>query len=199
MLECMHTARTNILSADQKEIEMDETTVEKIAEQMAEQVTKTTKRTKKGKIAKADYDRIVNGVGQSKCPACGKWVNGTKGSAGKLCMAHQSGLIKTHVITLDKVPANYVKIAAVHTACASREIPISRLILAFGKDKVTQRPLSPITYPICVTGDRNRYISDWTLKAEGLNAIKTGDFSKVPANVLKTVPPEALTAWENWK
>ena len=148
-----------------------------------------------GTSKKVHYDKIVNGVGFSKCPKCGKYVKAVQGTLGHLCAM----ALASHQVTLPTVPAGYTKISIIHMACenANPKVPISRLVNSFGGDRVVILPACPSTYPVCVLGTRARYMPAFWATKQGLQCLRDWHFDKVPANVVALVPDEVKQAWDS--
>ena len=157
---------------------------------------KLTKPAKPAKPAKpVKYERMVNGIGQSTCPRCGKWTNNSIGTLGHLCAL---GLVG-HDVYLDAAPKNYVKWGFVSTAYkALTRGGDSRLVKAVGNDRVVHLPAHIALYPIRVVGERTRYLHMYWKSPAGLKSIQTGEYSRVPASVLADIPDGVHTAYEEF-
>jgi len=137
-----------------------------------------------------------------KCQYCGKYVNAEdsiENEAGSYCEhLREEGYDEVALAkvrsgkTVDKVPVDengkeWVKIAVVHRLCDKHNIPISRLVKAFGGD----RGLDPVLHPAFafVYVGRARYISPWCATTEGLAFLKTLGQSGSPNPEAKTTKP----------
>jgi len=134
-----------------------------------------------------------------KCQYCGKWVvrdDSIANEAGHLCASlREQGLDTTalkveHDKRIGTEFAGMAKTAQLHKVCASLNIPISKMVRAWGGDRMLAEPTDP-KFKV-VYGPKNaRYISLFAFSADGLSKIAG---TKVDPKVARTAVARVLGA-----
>ena len=137
-----------------------------------------------GTVTKVFQTKVdVNGTEKYKCQYCGKWITADTSiehEAGSYCdNLRERGMdsmtlaeIKASktVAELEGGESEWVKTAVLHKLCNKHDIPVSRMVKAFGND----RGIDPVARPefTFVYCGRARYVRAWCATAEGLAFLK---------------------------
>jgi len=125
----------------------------------------------------------IDGVTKYKCQYCGKWITADTSiehEAGSYCEnLRERGLdsmtlaeIKASktVAELEGGESEWVKTAVLHKLCNKHDIPISRMVKAFGGDRGIEPAARP-EFEFVYSG-RARYVRAWCATKEGLDFLK---------------------------
>jgi hypothetical protein len=114
-----------------------------------------------------------------KCVHCGKLLvkdSSRDDEQGDYCShlheTYTSADLKAHRASLsaDVVPAGWIKVAALHKLLVKLDIPVSRMVNAFGRDRGLSAPLHPKFAPLYV--GNARWLDPWCASKEGLDFLR---------------------------
>ena len=153
-------------------------------EQVVEESTAQKSDNNGGTVTKVFETKVdINGVEKYKCQYCGKWVTtetSIENEAGHYCeQLRERGL---DTLTLAEIKASktvaeleggeqaWVKTAVLHRLCNKHDIPVSRMVKAFGGDRGIESVARPeFQFVYC---GRARYVRAWCATKEGLDFLK---------------------------
>jgi len=137
---------------------------------------------------------VASEVDVVKCTACGKVLSSAgavDAGLGGLCAKHlANGLDATALqahrlsMTVDVAPEGFIKLAVLDKLVKAKRatmpgLTITRMVNAIGKDRGLVPPMHEIARPVYLPNG-HRWVDGWLASKAGLEAIRTGDFSKAP-------------------
>ena len=129
-----------------------------------------------------------------KCRGCGKTLSSAeaiKAGVGGLCAQHDANGLDAQALqahrlsmTVNTAPDGFIKLAVLDKLVKAKRatmpgLTITRMVNAIGKDRGLVPPLHEIARPVYLPNG-HRWVNGWLATKPGLEAIRTGDFSKAP-------------------
>lgn len=105
----------------------------------------------------------------STCKICGKPLTDSESIAremGPICAANAENgeaLARVEAALREEVPEGYIPLGKALQMCSDLGIPHGRLVVAMGKDRLVNQPVSPEFWPVYVGKRRMRYLPEAVL------------------------------------